>query len=175
MAAGCRREGDLSLEAIARNASDRDHPRGEPAEPAVPLRPLRAISAARHQISIAATIAVDLIAIGAGFFVPALLRFAPIDLLTAAMTPGGACMIGVGALLWVGLLSAQDAYAPRTLISGSDQVLRIVGALLPAWVLTHLLAFLVKLPIPFDSRLVVALSLPAVFLSLLGARLLLVR
>jgi len=116
-----------------------------------------------------------LIAIAVGFALPALLRFTPSDLLAANLTPGGACVIGLGALLWVGLLSAHDAYAPRTLISGSDQVLRIAGALLPAWVLTHLLAFLVKSQIPFESRLVVGLSLPAVFLSLLAARLVIVR
>jgi len=116
-----------------------------------------------------------LIAIGVGFFLPALLRFAPNDLFVATMTPSGICLVGVGALLWIGSLSAQDAYAPRTLISGSDQVLRLAGALLPAWVLTHFLAFLVKSTIPFESRLVVGLSLPVVFLSLLAARLALVR
>ncbi|TMQ65560.1 MAG: sugar transferase [Candidatus Eisenbacteria bacterium] len=154
----------MNLEAFARSASG-------PVEASAPLRPLSPISATRHRIAIAATIAADLIAVAIGFVLPALLRFTPSDLLAAAMTPGGICVIGLGALLWVGLLSAQDAYAPRTLISGSDQVLRVVGALLPAWVLTHLLAFLVKLPVPFESRLVVGLSLPAVFLSLLAARL----
>ena len=144
-------------------------------EATAPTRPLCPISATRHRIATATTIGLDLIAIGIGFLLPALLRFAPYDLLAATMTPGGICVISVGALLWVGLLSARDAYAPRTLISGSDQVLRIAGALLPAWVLTHLLAFLVKSPIPFESRLVVGLSLPAVFLSLLMARLGLVR
>ncbi len=144
-------------------------------EPVIPLRPLSPISATRHRVAIATTIAVDLIAIAVGFALPALLRFTPSDLLAANLTPGGACVIGLGALLWVGLLSAHDAYAPRTLISGSDQVLRIAGALLPAWVLTHLLAFLVKSQIPFESRLVVGLSLPAVFLSLLAARLVIVR
>ena len=56
-------------------------------ESAVPLRPLSPISATRHRIAIAATIGVDLTAIGVGFFLPALLRFAPSDLLAATVTP----------------------------------------------------------------------------------------
>jgi exopolysaccharide biosynthesis polyprenyl glycosylphosphotransferase len=138
---------------------------------ALPARVADTVGATRHGAVIATAIGLDLLAIGIGFFVPALLRFTPLELLAAAATPAGFFLASGGALLWVGLLTAQDAYAPRNLVSGSDQVVRIAGAVLPAWILTHFLAFLVKAPVPFESRLAVGLSLPAAFLFILTLRL----
>jgi hypothetical protein len=120
-------------------------------------------------------IVLDLIAVSAGFVVPALLRFSPASLLEAALGPAGATTLTIGAILWVGMLSARDAYGPRVLVSKVDQVLRVLGAAVPAWVLTHFLAFVTKTPVPFASRLAVGLSLPAVLVFLAAVRLLLVR
>jgi exopolysaccharide biosynthesis polyprenyl glycosylphosphotransferase len=120
-------------------------------------------------------IVLDLVAVSAGFAVPALLRFSPAALLEAALGPAGASTLTIGAILWVGMLSARDAYGPRVLVSKVDQVLRVLGAAVPAWVLTHFLAFVTKTPVPFESRLVVGLSLPAVLVFLAAVRLLLVR
>jgi len=78
-------------------------------------------------------------------------------------------------LLWFAILSARESYAPRILISRTSQIARVISAFLPAWVLTHLLAFLLKAEIPFESRLAVSVSLPATALFLVAARLLLTR
>ena len=84
-------------------------------------------------------------------------------------------MIVLTALVWIAMLSAREAYAPRTMVSGLDQLVRVASALLPAWILTQLLAFSLKETIPFESRLVMALSLPAVSLFLLAGRFWIVR
>lgn len=84
-------------------------------------------------------------------------------------------MIALTPLLWITALSAREGYAPRVMISTADQVMRVIGAVLPAWVFTHLLAFLVKAPVPFESRLVVGLTLPAALLAVCALRLGLLR
>lgn len=61
------------------------------------------------------------------------------------------------------------------MVGVSSQVLRVMGAAIPAWVLTHLLAFLVKAEVPLESRLVMGVSLPAVIVCLIVGRLALVR
>jgi exopolysaccharide biosynthesis polyprenyl glycosylphosphotransferase len=74
-------------------------------------------------------------------------------------------------LLWITALSAREMYAPRVMIATADQAMRLVGAALPAWVLLHLVAFLVKAPVPFESRLVVGVTLPATLLAVIALRL----
>ena len=124
-----------------------------------------------HVLVILGAIALDLVALGAGLLLPSMLRFTPDALLTSLETMAGRAMLVLTPLLWVGALSARDAYAPRVMIATGDQVMRVVGAVLPAWVFTHLLAFLVKAPVPFESRLVVGLTLPAVLLGVCALRL----
>ena len=80
-------------------------------------------------------------------------------------------MIALVPLLWITALSAREAYAPRVMIGTGDQVTRLIGAVLPAWVLMHLAAFLIKAPVPFESRLVVGLTLPATLLAVAALRL----
>ena len=116
-----------------------------------------------------------MLSVGAALFLTALLRFDPGAIFAATIAPAGIFLAVFAGLLWVALLSANEAYAPRTMVSASDQVIRVASALLPAWVLTQLFAFLLKVSIPFESRLVVGLSLPALFLSLVVARLVIVR
>src|SRR6185503_2069511 len=124
---------------------------------------------------VATAILFDLLAVSAGFLLPALLRFSPAVLLEAALAPSGAATLALGALLWVAMLSARDAYGPRVMVSKVDQALRVLEAGLAAWVLTHLLAFVTKTPVPFESRLAVGLSLPLVLVALTTVRLALVR
>jgi len=124
---------------------------------------------------VATAILFDLLAVSAGFLLPALLRFSPAVLLEAALAPSGAATLALGALLWVAMLSARDAYGPRVMVSKVDQALRVLEAGAAAWVLTHLLAFVTKTPVPFESRLAVGLSLPLVLVALTTVRLALVR
>src|SRR5262249_33811983 len=49
------------------------------------------------------------------------------------------------------------------------------SAALPAWMLIHLIAFLTKTTVPFESRLVAGLSLPAILIALWTTRLALIR
>jgi exopolysaccharide biosynthesis polyprenyl glycosylphosphotransferase len=124
---------------------------------------------------LALAIALDLLAVAAGFLMPALLRFTPATLLEAALAPAGATTAALGAVLWIAMLSARDAYGPRVMVSKVDQVLRVLGAAVPAWVLTHLLAFVTKTSVPFASRLAVGLSLPAVLAALCVVRVAAIR
>jgi exopolysaccharide biosynthesis polyprenyl glycosylphosphotransferase len=129
----------------------------------------------RHTLFIAAVVLLDLTVIGIGFVVPALTRFTAGTLAGAASNLTGIFVLVSSGLLWVVMLSARDAYSPAVMVSMWGQALRITSVVLPAWVLTHLLAFLAKFTIPFESRLVVGLSLPATLLALWSARLGLVR
>jgi exopolysaccharide biosynthesis polyprenyl glycosylphosphotransferase len=133
------------------------------------------VTRSRHVAVVATAILFDLLAVSAGFLLPALLRFSPAVLLEAALAPSGAATLALGALLWVAMLSARDAYGPRVMVSKVDQALRVLEAGLAAWVLTHLLAFVTKTPVPFESRLAVGLSLPLVLAALTTVRLALVR
>jgi len=133
------------------------------------------VSAAGHRAVTALAIATDLVALAGAFFVTALVRFTPERLLAPIARVDGAALFVCSAMLWVAALSAREAYAPRTMISVTAQLLRVLEAVLPAWVLTHLVAFALKIQVPFESRLAVALSLPAVVLLVGLGRLLVVR
>ncbi len=128
-----------------------------------------------HRLAVTAAIAVDLAAVSAAFVLTALVRYPPQQLLASAATPGGTALLLTGAVLWITLLSAREAYAPRAMISITSQLLRLLGAALPAWVLMHLLAFALKIEVPFASRLAVGLSLPATLLFLAIGRMAVVR
>ena len=129
---------------------------------------------AAHRALTGAAIAVDLAAVASAFFLSALVRFSPTRLLLAIARPDGALLFSCSALLWIAFLSAREAYAPRAMISITSQLLRVIEAALPAWVLTHLLAFALKIEVPFVSRLAVGLSLPATLILLAAGRLSLV-
>lgn len=124
-----------------------------------------------HRLIITAIILADLVAVGLGFALPSLLRFSTDTLGEAMATASGLAVAGLGAVLWVAILAAREAYAPRVLVSVSSQLARIVSAAVPAWVLTHILAFLLKAQVPFESRLAVGLSLPSIILLLVLVRL----
>jgi exopolysaccharide biosynthesis polyprenyl glycosylphosphotransferase len=146
-----------------------------PSNAARPFTRIPAASPRRHRFAIAFSIAVDLAAVILAFGVTALVRFTPAQLGVSALSPGGSALVVMGALLWWTFLTAHDAYAPRVMISISSQLLRVLGAALPAWVLTHFLAFVLKIDIPFSSRLAMGLSLPAVLVALAAGRMFLVR
>ncbi|MGE5178766.1 MAG: exopolysaccharide biosynthesis polyprenyl glycosylphosphotransferase [Bacteroidota bacterium] len=128
-----------------------------------------------HRAAITVAIALDLAAVASAFFLSALVRFPSNRLLGALARPEHAALLVGAALLWTAFLTAREAYAPRAMISITGQLLRVLGAALPAWVLTHLLAFALKIEIPFESRLAVGLSLPAALLLLAIGRLAVVR
>ena len=146
-------------------------------EPGLELaRPAPAsVTRSRHVAVVSLAILLDLLAVSFGFSLSALVRFPPTALLEAALSPSGATTLVLGALLWVAMLSARDAYGPRVMISKVDQALRVLEAGAAAWVLMHLLAFVTKTPVPFESRLAVGLSLPVVLVVLTTVRLALVR
>ena len=132
-------------------------------------------SQARHTAFVLTVIVLDLVAIGTSLTLPALLRFTLPSLVSAASAPEGALTLTLSALLWVAMLSARDAYSAPVMVCVSGQALRIASVALPAWILTHLIAFLAKAPVPFESRLVVGLSLPTVLVALWVSRIALVR
>lgn len=139
-----------------------------------PAAPLPA-SAAGHRAVTAVAIVTDLAAIALAFFLTALVRFTPERLLAPIARLDGAALFVCSGLLWIAMLSAREVYAPRAMISITSQLLRVLEAVLPAWVLTHLVAFALKIQVPFESRLAVALSLPAVVVLVVAGRLLVVR
>jgi undecaprenyl-phosphate galactose phosphotransferase len=154
----------LPLEPLSRDAA---HNR--------PLARIPAASPRRHRFAVAFAIAVDLAAIAVAFGVTALVRFTPVQLGMSALSMGGSALVVMAAILWWAFLTAHEAYSPRVMISVSSQLLRVLGAALPAWVLTHFLAFVLKIDIPFASRLAMGLSLPAVLIALATVRMVLVR
>jgi exopolysaccharide biosynthesis polyprenyl glycosylphosphotransferase len=133
------------------------------------------ISTRTHQAFIAAIILLDLIAVGAALFSSALIRYPAGALLSVSESTRGVVLLSLGALSCVAFLSARGAYSPPILLTRRHQMATIFTAVVPAWALVQLLAFWLKMAVPFESRLVVALSLP-LSLALLGAsRLLLTR
>lgn len=136
---------------------------------------MRPATPAAHRLVTSVAITTDLVAVASAFFLTALVRFTPDRLLGAIARVDGLALFGCSALLWVAFLSVREAYAPRAMISIASQLTRVLGAALPAWVLTHLLAFALKIEVPFVSRLAVGLSLPATLLLLAAGRLLIVR
>jgi len=125
----------------------------------------------RHTIFVLFVIALDLVAAGSAFALAALTRYAPSALFVAAATRSGSITLALAAVLWIAFLSAREAYTPAILVSVGSQALRIASVVIPAWVLTHLIAFLTKTAVPFESRLVAGLSLPAALLALWAMRL----
>ena len=162
---------------------DRRSPVGEPSPPAGrpvprgPERPPRPIvPAAAHVAFVAAVVLADLAAIAAGVLAAAHFRYdtsVVAFLLTRSGT--GPAFLLLTAIVWVAVLSGRAAYAPPTLVSGTRQFLRVAGASVVAWLAMLLLALWIKVPVPFESRLVMAVSLPACLALLLLERLLLVR
>jgi lipopolysaccharide/colanic/teichoic acid biosynthesis glycosyltransferase len=91
-------------------------------------------------------------------------RYPASALLELGESAGGILLILIGSLVCVTLLSARGAYAPRILLTWRHQLATIFTAVVPAWALVQLLAFWLKVGVPFESRLVVGLSLPATLL-----------
>ncbi len=150
----------------------------EPAPPGrlpFPRAEIPPVSSAIHRVTLGAAMCVDLAAVGAAFTLAALARFGPADLSEAMTRASGVASLTLGALLWLVILSARRTYAPRVMVSAAGQLLRALSAAVPAWVLTHFLAFLLKAQVPFESRLVMGLSFPLVVAFLAAERLLLVR
>ena|GEM_PF-354554 len=132
-------------------------------------------SVASHTAFALFTLVGDLGVIFLGTTLPALIRFAPDSLIAIPRTAEGAALLGIGGIAWISLLSARGAYWPAVTLSRMHQVLRVAGAGAVAWVIVQLLAFWLKVSIPLESRLVVALSFPATILGLTAYRLLVVR
>jgi len=132
-------------------------------------------SFSRHALFVLFVLVLDLAAVGAAFALAALTRYPWSALLGAALSLSGSVTLALSGLLWIAFLSAREAYTPAVLVSAGSQALRITSVAVLAWMLTHLIAFLTKASIPFESRLVAGLSLPAALLALWTARLCLVR
>jgi exopolysaccharide biosynthesis polyprenyl glycosylphosphotransferase len=110
--------------------------------------------------------ATDLLVIAASYTLAALLRFTPDTLMAAATGFGGVAIAALLMAVWFAALSAAEAYSPKILLSKRDQIVRLLTASVFAWILTQLAAFLLKVPIPFESRLFALVSLPGVIVLL---------
>ncbi|HYQ90043.1 MAG TPA: sugar transferase, partial [Candidatus Binatia bacterium] len=110
-----------------------------------------------------------------GTFLPALLRYPAVDFARMAGSSGGAVFLACSAGVWIASLSGRGAYWPNVTTSRAAQLFRVGTAALLAWAIVQALAFWLKQPVPFDSRLVAGLSLPATIAVLAAFRLLLVR
>jgi len=128
-----------------------------------------------HRVLITVVIALDLAVAAGGIAIVTPVRFAWSDVVASSQTTGGAALLFLAGLLWLGLLSARGAYRPRTLVSRSEQVLRVLGAATLAWLGTHVLAIWFKVDVPFESRLVMGVSLPATLALIAASRLFIVR
>ena len=128
-----------------------------------------------HRILLAFAVLGDLSAALLGSVLPGLLRYPLAELVRVAATPSGAIFALLSATVWVAALSGRGAYWPNVTISRSRQLFRVATAAALAWAVIQTLAFWLKEPIPFESRLVAGLSLPATMLGLAVFRLLLVR
>jgi exopolysaccharide biosynthesis polyprenyl glycosylphosphotransferase len=125
---------------------------------------------------LAAVVLADLAAIAAGVLIAAHFRYdTSVVAFHLTRSGSGPAFVLLTAVVWVAVLSARAAYAPPTLISGTRQLLRVSGASVLAWVAMILLAIWIKVPVPFESRLVMGVSLPACVVFLVLTRLLLVR
>ncbi len=160
-------------------------PPGQPPLHAEPLPPGRIhgdasrafgpVSHRRHLVFATGTLVVDLLASSLGLLLPAILRLEPLGTGAPGDLAAGIALVALSSFSCIAILSARGAYAPRCLVSISDQLMRVASAVVPAWVLTQMLAFWLKVGTPFDSRLVMGLSLPAGLLLVASARLFLVR
>jgi exopolysaccharide biosynthesis polyprenyl glycosylphosphotransferase len=113
----------------------------------------------------------DLLAAACGLVIASPLRYGWDHFTQTVLTPPGAELTAFGMLAWTGTFSAIGTYRPAVLVSRADQLARAIGAALLAWVAVHLLAFGLKVGIPFESRLVTGLSLPATLVGVAIARL----
>jgi len=104
-----------------------------------------------------------------------MLRYPWEDFPRLARSPEGAVFISLSAIAWIASLSGRGAYWPNVTISRLSQLFRVSTAAGVAWALVQALAFWLKEPVPFESRLVAGLSLPATIAGLAAFRLLLVR
>lgn len=137
--------------------------------PVPPIRP------GTHWTFMAVAVLLDLLAVGAALFASSLLRFQPIDFVLLGETGAGVALILLGAIFCVTFLSAGGAYAPRVLVTRRDQLASLLTAVVPSWALVQLMAFWLKVKVPFESRLVMGVSLPASLLLLALMRLLVTR
>ena len=120
-------------------------------------------------------VALDLGAAAFGLALASPLRYDAEAIIRSLTSPAGVALTFLGCLAWLSSLSARGAYRPGVLVSRSEQVVRVVSAAALAWLLVHLLAVWLKVAVPFESRLVMGLSLPATLALIVGARLLAVR
>lgn len=137
--------------------------------------PASPIRASTHRIFMAAAVLLDLVAVGTALAASSLLRFDPNDLVLLSESGAGIALIVIGALSCVAFFSAGGAYAPRILITRRYQMATILTAAVPSWALVQLLAFWLKVKVPFESRLVMAVSLPASLILLAVVRLFVTR
>jgi len=132
------------------------------------------VSSRAHKLFVAAVILADLAAVFSAVALSALVRYPIDELARAAVKPVGIALLALVPLVWIALLSARETYAPRVLVTALTQAIRVIGAAIPAWVLMHLLAFLIKARVPLESRLVAGISFPVCIAFLIAVRLALI-
>ena len=128
-----------------------------------------------HRAFIAFVVGLDLVVAAAGIGLVTPLRFDADQVLAAFTAPSGIALLFLGALIWLAMLSGRGTYRPRILVAWSEQIGRVASAAVPAWIAVHLLAMWLKVDVPFESRLVMGISLPVTVGLFIAARLLLVR
>jgi exopolysaccharide biosynthesis polyprenyl glycosylphosphotransferase len=110
-----------------------------------------------------------------GTALPALLRYSWADIARLPATTGGILFLIFAAMAWIASLSGRGAYWPHVTVSRATQLFRVASAAVLAWAVVQTLAFWLKQLVPFDSRLVAGLSLPATIATLALFRLVLIR
>ena len=128
-----------------------------------------------HRVLLALAVAGDLGAVFLGSALPALLRYSWADIARLPATTGGVLFLVFAAMAWIASLSGRGAYWPHVTVSRATQIFRVASAAVLAWAVVQTLAFWLKQLVPFDSRLVAGLSLPATIATLALFRLVLIR
>ncbi len=169
--AACPEDLGLDRESRASSLTGSVPPSRIPSENAPFAAGLGTVSPAQHRMFLLTVVLGDLLVVAVGYILSALLRYPLPTLLNAEGGPPTLALMSGAAIVWFAVLSTMEAYSPRVLLSGADQLVRVLAAVGPAWILTHLLAFVLKAKIPFESRLAAFVSLPAVAIALAGWRL----
>jgi len=128
-----------------------------------------------HHVLLGLAVAGDLGAVFLGTAIPSLLRYPWHQIALLPSSTGGVLFLVLAGMAWIASLSGRGAYWPNVTISRTTQLFRVGTAAVLAWAVVQTLAFWLKQPVPFESRLVSGLSLPATVLTLALFRLLLIH
>lgn len=141
----------------------------------IALPRVHAVPSIGHRILVVGTVLLDLAMVAAGTLIPSLLRYPAAETIGSLRTLEGTLVLVIGALVWIGMLAARGAYWPSVTLRRGYQAMIVISAAVPAWIVMQLAETWLKVAVPFESRLVMALSLPTTLLGLILMRLFVLR